>query len=211
MDKKRVYCSQHREAQAFQTRSKILHAAKQLFTANGFERVTINMLAKAAKVSMPTIYALFKSKCGLLQALIDDTLPVEQFNALVDASMQEKSAKIRLKLTAELSRQIYEAERELIDILRGAAVVAPEFKELEVHREKRRYDRQQCYIRKLMEDKVIAKGLTMQKAHDILWSLTGRDIFRMLVIERGWSYDEYEKWLGKILIDSLLDVDCLKK
>jgi hypothetical protein len=55
-----------------------------------------------------------------------------------------------------------------------------------------------------MRDKALVKGLTTQKARDILWSLTGRDMYRMLVIERAWSSDEYEKWLEKVLVESLL-------
>lgn len=204
MKKKRIYSSETREAGAARTRSQILKAAKQLFQRKGFDRVTIGMLAKASGVSMPTIYAVFKSKRGVLQSLIDEALPAEQFTELVDGSMNEQSPKKRLNITAKLSRQIYDAERGLMDILRGASVVAPEFKELEQEREKRRYERQGEYVKKLMQDKVLAKGLTIQKARDILWSLTGRDMYRMLVMERAWSSDEYEKWLGKVLVKSLL-------
>lgn len=204
MKKKRVYSSEARDTQALQTRSSILRAAKQLFQDKGFDRVTIGMLAKDAGVSMPTIYAVFKSKRGVLQSLIDDAFPAEQFSELVDGSMNEKSPRKRLSITAKLSRQIYDAERELMDILRGASVVAPEFKELEQEREERRYKRQGEYVKKLMEDKALVKGLALQKARDILWSLTGRDMYRMLVIERAWSSDEYEKWLEEILVASLL-------
>lgn len=204
MEKKRIYNSETRDAGAAQTRSQILKAAKQLFQNIGFDRVTISMLAKASGVSMPTIYAIFKSKRGVLQSLIDDALPTEQFTELVDDSMNEQSPRKRLQITAKLSRQIYDAERGLMDILRGASVVAPEFKELEQEREQRRYERQGEYVKKLMLDKALIKGLTIQKARDILWSLTGRDIYRMLVIERSWSSDEYEKWLGKVLVESLL-------
>ena len=122
-EKKRIYNSETRDAQAAQTRSHILKAAKKLFQTEGFDRVTINKLAKAAEVSMPTIYAIFKSKRGVLQSLIDDALPPEQFAALVEDSMQEKSPKKRLSITAKIARQIYDAERELMDILRGASVV----------------------------------------------------------------------------------------
>lgn len=204
MKKKRIYISKTRDAKSSQTRSQILKAAKQLFQDKGFDRVTINMLAKASRVSMPTIYAVFKSKRGVLQSLIDDALPIEQFTDLVDGSMNEQSPRKRLNITAKLSRQIYDAERGLMDILRGASVVAPEFKELEQEREQRRYERQGEYVKKLMQDKALAKELTLQKARDILWSLTGRDIYRMLVIERAWSSDEYEKWLGKVIVESLL-------
>lgn len=206
-EKKRTYISETRDAQAAQTRSHILRAARKLFQAEGFDRVTISKLAEAAEVSMPTIYAIFKSKRGVLQSLIDDALPPEQFAALVDDSMQEKSPEKCLSITAKLARQIYDAERELMDILRGASVVAPEFKELEQEREKRRYERQGEYIKKMMKEKSLAKGLTLQKARDILWTLTGRDMYRMLVGERGWTSDEYEKWLTQLLIKSLLDTD----
>jgi AcrR family transcriptional regulator len=204
---RRTYNSETRDAQAAQTRSQILEAAKKLFRTEGFDRVTINKLAKAAAVSMPTIYSIFKSKRGVLQSMIDDALPPEQFAELVDGSMQETSPKKRLSITAKLARQIYDAERELMDILRGAAVVAPEFKELEQEREKRRYERQGEYVKKMMQEKLLVKGLTLQKARDILWTLTGRDLYRMLVIERGWKSDEYEKWLTQLLVKSLLDHD----
>lgn len=203
-NKKRTYNSEIRDAQAAQTRSHILNAAKDLFRKEGFDRVTISSVAKAAAVSMPTIYALFKSKRGILQSLIDEALPTEQFATLVQESLQKESPKKRLSTTAKLARQMYDAERELMDILRGASVVAPEFKELEQEREMRRYERQGEYIKKFMKDQSLAKGLTLQQARDILWVLTGRDMYRMFVIERGWTSDEYEQWLARHLIQSLL-------
>jgi AcrR family transcriptional regulator len=206
-DKRRIYSSEARDAQAAQTRSHILKAAKKLFQAEGFDHVTINKIAKAAEVSTPTIYAIFKSKRGVLQAVIDEALPSAQFAALVDDSMQKKSPKKCLFVTAKLARQIYDAERGMMDILRSASVVAPEFKELEQEREQRRYERQEEYIKKMMEWKCLAKELTFQKARDILWALTGRDIYRMFVIERGWTSGDYEKWLASLLVKSLLDVE----
>lgn len=202
--KKRTYQSETRNAQASQTRSRILTAAKELFLNEGFDRVTINQLANAASVSAPTIYAVFKSKRGVLQALIDEALPPQQFASLVDSAMSEKSPKKRLEVAARMARQIYDAERELMDIMRGAAVVAPEIKELEQQREQRRYDRQSDSVQLMVEENSLAPGLTAKKARDILWALTGRDLYRLLVIEREWSSDSYEQWLGDTLIRSLL-------
>lgn len=204
-EKKRAYSSEMREAQAAQTKASILDAAKKLFQAEGFDRVTINKLAQAAEVSMPTIYAIFKSKRGVLQSLIDHALPPELFSSLVSDSMEKKSAQKRLSVTAKLARRIYDAERELMDILRGASVVSQEFKQLEKERENRRYERQGEYVKMLMKEKSLAKGLTLQSARDILWAMTGRDIYRMLVVERKWTSDEYEKWLAQALMKSLLD------
>ena len=34
-------------------------------------------------------------------------------------------------------------------------------------------------------------------------TFTGRSLYRMLVIERGWSSDDYEHWLANTLITML--------
>jgi len=203
--KKRVYHSESREAQAANTKRRILKAAKQLFRKEGFDRVTISSIAEKAQVSKPTIYALFKSKRGVLQSLIDEVLPPNRFTALVDKVMQEESPEKRLQITARIARQIYDAERDLMDILRGATVLSPEFRKLEQEREERRYQRQEESVRVMMKEKVLSKNLTLKKARDIFWALTGRDLYRMLVLERGWTSDDYENHLGDLLIKSLLD------
>ena len=61
---KRPYRSLVRNAQAAQTREGILIAAKNLFESEGFECVTIEKIAQAADVSIPTVYSLFQSKRG---------------------------------------------------------------------------------------------------------------------------------------------------
>lgn len=203
--KKRNYNSENRVAQAAQTRDRILVAAKKFFQSEGFECVTIEKLAQAAEVSAPTIYALFQSKRGILRALMDQALPSEQFEALVERAYLEQSAQGHLAVSAKIARQMYDAERAQMDIFRGASVLAPEFKELEKERELRRYKRQEGTIKAMIKSKSLAKGLSPSKARDILWALTGRDMYRMFVVEQGWMSDEYEKWLAKLLVKTLVD------
>ena len=205
--KKRIYHSETRQAQAGQTRARILESAKNLFSSKGFEGVTIEQMAQAADVSVPTIYALFQSKRGVLRALMDDALPTDQREALVEEVKQEKSAKARLAISAKIARQMYDAERVQMDIFRGASILAPEFKELEKEREERRYKRQEESTKMMVEEKSLAKGLSLSRARDILWAFTGRDLYRMLVVEQGWTSDEYEKWLAQLLIKTLIGED----
>lgn len=207
IQKKRTYNSENRNAQAAQTRRRILESAKQLFQLEGFECVTIEKLAQAAEVSMPTIYSLFQSKRGILFALMDEALPTEEFNALVEEGKQEKSAKKRLMITAKLSRQLYDSERAQIDIFQGASLLAPELKEQQKEREQRRYLRQEEFVKTLMKDKALLKDLSLSQARDILWAFTGRDIYRVFVVERGWTSEQYEKWLAQLLITTLLRDD----
>ena len=200
--KKRVYDSSGRQAQAVETKSRILASAKKLFQAEGFELVTIEALAKAAKVSAPTIYSLFQSKRGLLRALMDEALPTEQFLSLVEENKREPSPKKKLAISAKIARQMYDAERAQMDVFRGASVLAPEFKELEKERELRRYKRQEESVKSI--EIHLVEGLSLAQARDILWAFTGRDMYRMYVVERGWTSDEYEKWLAQLLVKTLL-------
>jgi AcrR family transcriptional regulator len=202
--KKRIYRSESRSAQAVQTKARILATAQQLFESEGFECVTIEKIAKQASVSIPTVYSLFQSKRGVLRALMDEALPTDQRIALVEKSQQAASPQERLSFSAKIARQMYDAEKEQMDIFRGAAVLAPEFRELEKEREMRRYDRQEMTIKAMSKEKSLAKGLTPSKARDILWAFTGRDMYRMFVIEQGWSSDAYEQWLAQLLIKTLV-------
>lgn len=202
--KKRIYKSDTREASAAQTRLRILEAAKMLFISDGFECVTIEKLAQKAEVSAPTIYALFQSKRGILRALMDEALPTDQREELVEQNKQEKDPKKRLAIAAKIARQMYDAERTLAGLFQGASLLAPEFKELEKERELRRYERQEAAVKALMQEGFLQKGLSVSKARDISWAFTGRDFYRMLVIEQGWSSDEYENWLAELLVKILI-------
>lgn len=204
---KRAYNSTARNSQAAATRGRILSSAKKLFESQGFEAVTIEKIAQAASVSAPTVYSLFQSKRGVLRALMDEVFPSDQFNFLVEKSVHEKCPKARLAISAKIARQMYDAESAQMNVFQGAAVLAPEFKELEKEREMRRYNRQEVTIEAMVKENSLAKGLNITRARDMLWAFTGRDMYRMLVIEKGWTSDEYEMWLTQLLISTLVNID----
>lgn len=53
-------------------RNKILQCAKQLFYARGYDAVGVQEIVKAAGITKPTLYYYFKSKYGLLEALLEE-------------------------------------------------------------------------------------------------------------------------------------------
>ena len=201
---KRTYNAKKRQKKAEMSNSRILRMAKKLFKKNGYEKVTIEAIASAAEVAVPTVYAKYKSKRGILFAIIDGSLAEEKSNALVEKIYKAKTATKKLKLAAKLSRQIYEAENKELKWLRSAAIIDPLLAKLEQEMEQRRYDRQAETVRLLAEEGSLQRGLTQKKARDILWAYTGRDFYRLMVVDRGWSAIDYESWLGRVLVDSLL-------
>jgi AcrR family transcriptional regulator len=202
--KKRSYYSESRKAQSQETRNRILACAKMLFESKGLENVTIDEIAKEAQVSAPSIYSIFQSKRGILLGLMDEALSPEQFEALVEQGKKETCPRKRLEITASIARQLYDAEKTQLGFLRGASILDPVFKGLEIERERRRYQRQKDMAEAMTNEKAFIHNLSLTKVRDILWAFTGRDLYRMLVVERGWSSDEYEKWLAELLIETLL-------
>ena len=47
--------------------------------------------------------------------------------------------------------------------------------------------------------------LDREHARHVLWMLTSRDVYRMLVHESGWSADRYQPWLADTLVRLLTD------
>src|SRR5689334_10582987 len=68
---KRPYDNSRRQAQARATRLRVIEAAKRLFIEHGYPATTIEAIAEAADVSLPTLYRLFGSKRALFAAILD--------------------------------------------------------------------------------------------------------------------------------------------
>jgi hypothetical protein len=70
--------------------------------------------------------------------------------------------------------------------------------------EARRRQRQGGLIGYLGEHGALRGDLTPEEATDVLWALTGYDLYRALVVERGWAAMRYETWLADVLSQRLL-------
>jgi AcrR family transcriptional regulator len=205
--KKRAYNSTSRKETARLSRTKILESAKLLFASKGYENTTIEQIAKNSEVSTPTIYALFKSKLGVLRTIMDECFPQSAHDLLVESGKHETDPKKRISVAAKLARQIYDAEVIQSNLLQGAGVLFPELKQLEQEREDRRYIRLSGALDEMIAEKIIDENLNRTKALDIFWAFTGRDLYRLFVIKRGWSADDYEAWLADTLAQMLLKKD----
>ena len=59
----------------------------------------------------------------------------------------------------------------------------------------------------LRAEGLLRSGIDLDQATDILWTLTSNDNYTHLVLERGWSADQYEQWLERVLASTLIAVD----
>ncbi|MCU1247267.1 MAG: transcriptional regulator, TetR family [Edaphobacter sp.] len=202
---KRVYQSSTRQRHADQTRSAIATAARRLLTKSGYAGMTMSAVALAAGVAVPTVYAVFGSKKGIVAELLDQARFGQDYQALVRQAMLVSDPAERLSFAASIARQVYESEIPVQSLLRGAGMLAPELASVENEREGERYEIQGHLIDHLLQANLLQAGLDRRSACDILWALTSRDLYRMLVQERGWDADKYERWLKQILHNALVN------
>lgn len=182
------------------TRRRILAAAKTLFSEHGIDKVTIDALAAAAGVASPTVYGLFGSKAKLLKELIEGAFFGDRYKIIAERTKSTNDPIELLRITASISRTIFDTERDEIGLMRGASAFSPELKKVEAEFEAARYALQEKRARLITRTFPAAKALGLAKVRDIMWMYTGRDTYRMLVLERGWSSDDYEAWLASALI-----------
>ena len=166
--------------------------------------MTIEAIARRAQVSAQTVFAVFKSKTGILTALLDETAFSPEYEDAVQRALSATDPETRLRLAGPIAGQIHDAQNATFDLLRGAGVVAPELAKLERQREGLRYERQERMIISLRDAGRLRPDLEYGTARDIFWMLTGGDVYRMLVRERGWPSQKYQDWLADTLVHSLL-------
>ncbi len=202
--KKRSYKSLARERQAGDTRRRIVEATRQLLQNEGYDGMTIEAIARRAEVSAQSVYAIFKSKTGLLIALLDQSMFGPDYEEVARQTLTASDPETRLRRAAAVSRQIRSAQSAAFDLMRSAGVVAPELAKLEQQRERLRYEKEEGMINFLRDTGALRSGLSHRAARDIFWMLTGGDVYRMLVRERRWSPQKYQNWLADTLVRSLL-------
>ena len=207
----RRYYSPRRQQQADETRQRITDAARRLLGRKGYDATRIADIAKAAGVAVQTVYAVFGSKPGILKGLIDRAIFGLEYDKLIAAWEKGSGPAERLHFAAEIACQIFESERIELDFLRGAGVVAPELNAIDRERDGQRFEAQAAMIGYLESIGALRPGLTRAAARDVLWTMTARDIFQRLVVERGWSTMQYRNWLGDLLVKELLGAQTTKR
>ncbi|RYD56741.1 MAG: TetR/AcrR family transcriptional regulator [Sphingomonadales bacterium] len=200
---KRGYSSSVRAEAADETRSRILSSARALFGDQGIEAVTIAEIARSSQVSASTVYAVFTSKEGILRGLMEQALFGGQYQSAQQILAGVVDPVEAIALTARIARSIYESESSELGPLRNVSGYAPALQKIEEEFEQARYNMQHERVRQLFAAGRAKQGLTMEEARRILWMYTSRDVYRMLVVNGGWTHDRFEEWLSNTLVEAL--------
>ncbi|MHB8512109.1 MAG: TetR/AcrR family transcriptional regulator [Actinomycetota bacterium] len=207
----RKYNSPRRAQQAAATRLAILQAAQRLFEARGYPTTTMEDIADEAKVALKTVYVAFSTKAKLLRALWDQLLkgnqqvsPVAEREWYLEV-MREPLPKRQLRLHAKNSCTVKQRIAGLLRVIRNASTIDEDIAELWSLIQSDFYENQRAIVESLKAKKALRRGIDVARGTDILWTLNHPDIWLLLTGERGWTPNQFERWLSDTTIAQLLN------
>jgi AcrR family transcriptional regulator len=205
---KRRYDSTRRRAQADETRSAIVRAARDLFITQGYGRTTIADVAAAIGVSVETIYAVFGNKATLLHKAWDitvggdDTAIVFHERPEVMAIRGEPDLAKRLMLHAAFSTRTAQRIAPFQLMVQSAAGADPAAAAM-----LEEMGRQRLVGMTVMATEAATTGqlaVSADECRDVLWSVTDGMLWHRLVNERGWTNERFAEWLGRMWVSLLV-------
>ena len=194
------------QARAQATRARIVRHAYDLFCELGYRGTTMEAIAERAGVAVQTVYFNYRTKDILFQAvhewtvLGDDPTPPPEQDWHIDA-MKEPDARDALpKIVAGIAG----VEARVAPLIPVYHALAQEpAGEIYRHSEELRRQGMTELIDALAEKTPLARGVTRDRAADLIFFLTGPDAYRALVLTAGWSPDEWVRWTGETLCRDL--------
>ena len=180
----------------------ILEAALRLFERDGYSATTMAAVAAEAGVAVKTVYVAFETKSGLLRSLWNKLLRGDERDAPVAErewyreAVEEPDPERQLRLNARNSRAAKTRIAALLDVIRTGATADPDIEKLWARIQTEFHANQRVIVESLAAKKALKRGLSVDRATDILWTLNHPDVWQLLVRQRAWSADEYEQWFG---------------
>jgi AcrR family transcriptional regulator len=173
-----------RQQQSDRKRTKILTAARAQLESKGFVDFSMESIAHSSGVTRQTIYNLFGSRSGLLEALFDQ-LGISGGMERMRSVMQQTNPESALAAFVDVFCGFWSKDRLLIRRVHGIAAIDPEFGAA-VEARNRRRQAAAARIVSLLDGANAAR--TAEKPSDrtiTLWALTAFEFFDALTEATG--------------------------
>lgn len=200
---KRTYQQRQRAESAAATRQRIIEAARACLTAAPLLAVSLERIAAQAGVARRTIYQIFGSRAGLLEALEQDLLRRGGFSEIQDAFNTNTDARTILRQMLPAGVRLMEREQAILRALYQQALIDPEAASLTRHIDEGRIGGMRYLAQLLFEQGYTQLGLTEAEVGDVLALVSDFATFDQLRTRAGLSPAEVLRRL-RILASSLV-------
>jgi AcrR family transcriptional regulator len=195
---KRRYDATGRRQAAAHTRTAILDAARELFTERGYAATPMTAIADRAGVALDTVYAAVGRKPDLARLLIETA--ISGTGQAIPAEQRDYVRAIQAAPDAETKIALYAAAITAI-APRMALVLAiiqqtpgePELAQLWHQIAERRATNMRLFIADLASVHPLRQDT--DEAADIVWATNATELYQLLVGQRGWTPQRYQRFL----------------
>src|SRR5262249_39178949 len=149
-------------------------------------------------IPAPTIYSAFGTKAKILQFVAWSVAAGLDIDRAHEEALAHPDPAQGLRLAAAIQRRQHEVMYDVIVMYQEAARADPD---IAADMRTIMGTRERAFARHL---EAIAARVTAADGLGVYLALVLPEIYRTLVLERGWSNERYEAWLGESLVHQLL-------
>ncbi len=175
----RRYISPKRDAAAARTRQRLVQAAAKLLRSpEGLRALSLESVARAARVTRLTVYNQFGSRRALLEAVFDDRAERGGLRRIPEV-MAEPDARAGLMRLIEIFCEFWDFDREPVARLFGMASTDPDLAESMRARNERRRRILAALVERLQRSQKVRSDMSADLV-DALFAITAFPVFAEL-------------------------------
>jgi AcrR family transcriptional regulator len=167
-------------------------------------------IARAAGVSLKTVEAIFGTKAKLLAAVRDvsivgddEAVPLAE-RAWFTEMLEEPDPRRQVELLVQNTLVIKQRTAALNEVIRRAAQLDPELANLWHTFQEQLTADQRKLAQSLAANGALRNGLDVVAATETIVTLNHPSLYYLAVVDRGWSPDQFERWVTDALVRQLL-------
>jgi AcrR family transcriptional regulator len=185
------------------TRRRIFEAAWNLIVVRGEAGFTMAHIAKKAKISRQALYLHFSDRAQLLDALVryaDEKRGLTSaIQHIVDAPTAREALGRMVSLQALQNPLIWAIALAFEAVRRTDKATQRSWQ----GRQTRRLETCRTIVERLRREGELRPTITVEEAADLLYVITSLRTWEDLVLVRGWTADEYQERVTRLLLEAL--------
>jgi AcrR family transcriptional regulator len=183
----RRYEQRLRAETAAETRQRILDALYDRLREAPADPVSVDEVARLARVARSTVYLVFGSRSGLFDALTEHLFQGAGYDRIEEA-VRHEDARETLRGGIAGGVHMYAAHHDVFRVLHAMAKLDPDGVGRALARSERRRAASMTWLaERLAEQGVLRPGVTPELAAHVIWLLASFDAYDSLATGRGLS------------------------
>ncbi len=184
---------------------KIANAARALFVQSGYSATSMKAIAASAGVSEPTVYARFRNKRAIIDAIMDSMDTQAGVLDLIEAVRAADGDRGKqIDLMVEFDLRLFERNIDVYEAAARASASEPGLGAiLEEGKARGRAGRARVF-EACERAGTLRSGLDAIEANDIFTAIVSPFTYREMVVESGWAPAHFEAWVKSAIRQLLL-------